>query len=46
VIAKVLDWLGLGPHGHGHHEHLLPLGIEKGKEVRGGMIAVPLWRWR
>jgi cation diffusion facilitator family transporter len=21
VIAKVLDWLGFGPHGHGQHDH-------------------------
>ena len=21
MIAKVLDWLGFGPHGHGQHDH-------------------------
>jgi len=21
VLAKVLDWLGFGPHGHGQHDH-------------------------
>jgi Co/Zn/Cd efflux system component len=21
LVAKVLDWLGFGPHGHSHHKH-------------------------
>ena len=21
MVAKVLDWLGFGPHGHSHHKH-------------------------